>query len=366
MLQGNNTLCKLTDAQGTKEYKIGDIEKYGFTGGKVYTTGIVKHTFVEALVEGQLSIYKENDYLFHFKSISKNITYSLNNRGLSNGIEGVNLRDNGKWKNYLNFLVSDCGKKLDANRINFTQNNLTKFVKEYNTCVNSDFQENNITLPSTTFHFMGVLGVANGRSNIHANKYSSYMKAGPFGGLLLEFSKPRLSEKISLNIGFLLERNQFKGEILQITLLGNLEDKTDYNYLNLEFPVVVNFQLATKPKISFLGGMQYERMISNFNRQVIRDLLLASNYSDKTDLIPLYHEEFKNSFTIPKEQFGYQFGVRVDKIIKGEKIGILIKYKSSDSLSKFTVGADPEIDWNWKLPYHNLNKILQVAVTYTF
>jgi hypothetical protein len=238
--------------------KITEVDKY-------FSAEIRDGFFVEALIDGALSLYKFNE-IFYLKKEGE--VFTLESKA-ENDLVGSNKDD--KWKGVVSYLISDCLNETKINLLGFHQKDLAILISRYNEC-----RESNLTIfkeekPWSVFHY-GINAalinstiktkwyrIANGESFEHVSE--SYTSLDPVVGFTGLFSIPRISE----NYSFQLEINYLKSRYTKLFSKTRAQQTTYYdteiNLTTIDVPVYINYSYAFR-NISFFAhaGVEY-----NFN-----------------------------------------------------------------------------------------------------
>jgi hypothetical protein len=237
-----------------KNYSPKDILGYGYHDNELFTSKYIEDKkynetyFIENLILGRLSLYKLFDEYF----VSKGDNFArLDNDKVILTKEGVNYESkNKRYINVLKYLIADCNLFRDNMlEINYSQIKLVNLLKIYNKCANSEaiiYKKNKDWFKTSFGGFLGVSNTSlkNERENYNApfldnlNTTSSYITYGAF----IEFSFPRIIEKISLYTGIIF--NSFDYYNYEIINNNLLENKGNIKQLNI--PIAIRYHFTKK------------------------------------------------------------------------------------------------------------------------
>ena len=211
----NNKSCLFRKGSVVTEYKPSQILGYGFTGGRYFTSQIIKGTFVEVLVKGELSLFKSGFDLYvqkinnePLRLESKIIRETVETKVEGERNESVVYREDVRWKGLLSALTSDCIESSNAIQVlKLDEKNLTRFVIDYNLCKGSGYTDYKSKLPWTKFEYGITAGLAVSSIKTKNKPYNFeylddiYQSVNPTFGVQLVVSSPRIYEKIVLETG---------------------------------------------------------------------------------------------------------------------------------------------------------------------
>jgi hypothetical protein len=240
------SFCTFSNAGKEKKYYPGDIKEYGINNGKVYTSQILKDSFVEILMIGNISFYiSEND--FFLKKNTEDLIRLKNVRN-SNIVDAKLIL---RYKGILAYLVSDI---LSKKRSYIFDNDFNEFtvadvIADYNKACNSDGAKVYMKKPKLNVKFGVSAGVS--RSNLKVvNSFYPYGAGNPINqnvyfngtgldlGIRLNLSLPNLSERLSIQPEFHFYKS--------VNMKGgskNVYDYTIISYKNIvsEIPLSVKY-----------------------------------------------------------------------------------------------------------------------------
>ena len=130
-------------SQETHTYKPGELLAYGFLDGQRFETKTITlpdstmHTvFLEALIRGQVSLYKFEQYYWVEKNAVLNVLLDEVREVYINDVRYV--KHTNQHVGTLSTLMFDCAEmRLTVQQAQLNERNLTKLVEDYNRCVGS-------------------------------------------------------------------------------------------------------------------------------------------------------------------------------------------------------------------------------------
>jgi hypothetical protein len=109
VIQKSKKVCRFTNDTGTNEYTPQQIKGFFFDRDKYYTSRIVNDKFLQVLVTGELSLYK--DGAVYYLEKKGNEVLKLAYTEIKDTIDGiVTVREDFTWKGLVNILIYDCIK----------------------------------------------------------------------------------------------------------------------------------------------------------------------------------------------------------------------------------------------------------------
>lgn len=241
-------------------YSPKDILGYGYNDSELFTSKYIEDKkynetyFIENLILGRLSLYKLFDEYF----VSKGDNFArLDSDKVILTKEGVNYESKKKrYINVLKYFIEDCNLLRDnMPEISYSEIKLVNLLKIYNKCANSKaivYKKNKDWFKTSFGGFLGVSNTSlnNERENSNApfldnlNTTSAYITYGAF----IEFSFPRIIEKLSLYTGIIFNSfDYYKYEIISNNLL---ENKGNIKQLNI--PVAIRYHFTEKKNTPYM------------------------------------------------------------------------------------------------------------------
>ncbi len=341
----NSKSCLFKTASGIVEYSPDQIEGYGFINDKYFSSQIIKGIFVEVLVAGDLSLYMSGNDLFVRKTGSE--LYKLESKQIRDtaqvavvgGTDNVvGYREDIRWKGTLSFLTSDCVESSQKiQRMTLNEKELTKFVISYNLCKGSPFTDFKSHKP---WIHLGVGAYAGASLSIlkftekdylHDYLADTYNSWNPSYGLSVEFSSPRVNERIAIQADLFYIKADFYSYVEGHQGLATTYYETNIDISTLAVPVMVKYTFPAGKYSFFLSaGMEFD---TNFDTS---SSLYAEVVSGST--VNSYDGEAVN---ISKNQIGYVGGMGFARSLGKMNLGTVLRYYHSAE-----VRTDHGYDWN--------------------
>lgn len=197
----NSNTCIFKKDDQITYFLPSELEGYGITDYKFFTSGIVKGQFVEFLVQGEISLFRHvNRYI-----VKKDDDIHYLKREV---LESKNIKNSNKWKGVITYLVSDCESinKASISKLSYTEKSLKKIIIKYNNCISEKPQIYKQNKKSIDFTFGASVGV--NYSTINAveiplsKKYLSENRTSinPKIGLGLYVTSPVFTDKFGIEI----------------------------------------------------------------------------------------------------------------------------------------------------------------------
>lgn len=317
-----------------KAYSAEQLKGFGYKNNKYFFSGIVKSSFVEVLVSGYMSLYKFQSYYLVRKDGGKII--KLEDKVSVDGFK-EKVKDNG-WKDDIYYLIYDrfpfnsVPNATDiVNNLRLNDEDLTKFVVQYNNRKQSDFKDFKRSRPWAKVDYGVTAGVVKSSINIKNESSQFYNTANyslksvdPTYGLALELTLPRISENLAIQPEVYFVKAKYS-------------DLVTFNGLNIEYcdtyidlttiavPLSIKYSFP-KNKYSFFvqGGMEYDCNIKSntlFLGEVVNNHVVTTLPEAK-------------AFDVNKTQLGLWGGVGVSKPFGSFKISANIRYCTMSNLSQ--------------------------------
>jgi len=236
------------------EYSAEQLKGFGYENDKAFTSEVLKGSFVEVLVTGDLNLFKSKSGFLIKKGREKNDKLENNE---SEAI--VELKNDNRWRGTLNYLINDCFpngiEKLK--RINFNEENLAGLVIQYNKCKQPDFIDLNKSKPWTKINWGVSIGLV--RSSLHkkSDLYSyiakSYCSMDPTIGLTLEFTYPRFSDRLTFQPEIYLTKSSYSNTVKTVGSHTEFDD-TYIDLTTLSVPLSIKYFFPKKSYSFYLQG----------------------------------------------------------------------------------------------------------------
>lgn len=325
----NYKSCIFIGEQEGREYYPHEIKGFGYNNDKFFASQIIEGSFVEALVIGDISLYKSKDK-YHLKKDTSIYDLESSREEVKIGRK-VYVRESNKWRGIISVLISDCYYNTNdiISTINLNEKSLTNLIVEYNQCKGSAFKEFKTKKPWINYDWGAAVGLA--RSEIQISKYStyylylddSYCSVDPSAGILFTISSPRITEKFA-----------FQGEIHYIksgysSLVVLNQSSTEYydTYIDLttlSMPLSLKYSFPEKKYGLYLqGGINYDYHLNSETKLMTE--IVSGN------VVNTYPE--RSAFKINNNQIGYWAGIGILKSYPEFKAGIGLRYFEMSALN---------------------------------
>lgn len=321
----NYISCLFKGAKATKEYYPKQILGFGYIDDKFFSSQIVKDTFVEALVIGELSLYKSTKKYFLKKDT---LVYTLESKikkvEIDDEIKGI---ESSKWRGITKILIGDCLENpfKVISKITLSDKSLVKLIIDYNKCKGVEIVEFKANKPWTKVDFGVSVGIV--KSEIFHSPSGSYYvwntalddyysTYAPSFGLVTEISSPRLNERISTQVGINFMKSSFSSTT---KVNANNTYKSYIDLSTLSIPISVHYNLPVKGLIfDFQGGV-------NFDYQLNSEAIVLREGDQEYSFEP---------FQIGDFQFGFWLGIGIEKYFGKTKIGIALRRFNMSELTE--------------------------------
>lgn len=322
------------------EYKPVQLLGYGYLNDRYYTSQIKDSTFVETLVEGDLSLYKYDTYYLLRSPAGEILKLEKNTLRIAEDGK-AEMKEDARWKGIISYLISDCNTDSQINQnLYFDEKSITKLVTGYNKCKGSEFTVYKVNKPWTKLG----LGLTTGltQSTINSRKLSSllvymadsYNSFDPTIGIFFELSAPRVSERFSLQTEVHFSKASFSSLVV-------LPDwgYTDYHHTYIELstlsvPLSVKYFLpGNKFSLFFEAGLNYDYNFKKHNTKHIFERVTNNNVYTAESQVEMLFES----------QTGFLAGMGILKSFNRIKCGATIRYNKSTDLGSY-LGVDSTIN----------------------
>ncbi|MGE0930271.1 hypothetical protein [Peijinzhouia sedimentorum] len=330
----NYSSCTFKNDRGEVEYSPNQIVGFGYSNDKFFVSEIQDDSFVEALVIGELSLYKSK-FKFHLKKDDKIYTLESNNEFISVDRTFIK-RERNNWKGIIAYLVSDCLTDISdiITNLRFDERSITKLVIKYNNCKGSSFKAFKINKPWIRLEYGIVAGLAESTVQVEhdVRDYSyleeSYTSIDPTIGLVFSMTYPRLTEKIAFQIGVNHISSNYKGLVVvnRPTITSPLEYHTTYlSTERLIFPLSLKYSFH-ESKFGFYlqGGGNY---IYQLNYSTLH---LYESVRD--NIVTTGNESI--AFEVRKRQMGYWGEIGSQKAFNNFSGSLGIRYNFLSNISQ--------------------------------
>ena len=326
--------CLFKGEEDIVRYAPKEITGFGFyeDEDRYFSSQIIEGVFVEALIIGDISLYKTPENFLLTKSGKQ---YPIDPKDQKIGAYGMEkIKKDTKWKGVIAYLISDCLKDVErfTEKLMPHEKPLTNLVSKYNNCKGNSqiiYKADRKWLETKIGLY---LGLSNSDINI-TDKPNSFeylpnilSSIDPTGGISINLSSPRLSRRISFETG------------LGITLSKYTFSSYDQNKYNTDF----YYYYDTYVKLSTISvpiSINYSMPFKKYRLQLQIggniDSNLENKYSIKKTTIS---DDIKSTDNISKEikiidhfRVGAFVGLELFRDFEKFEGGISLRYKSDES-----------------------------------
>lgn len=327
----NYKSCIFKDAQHDIEYFPNQIKGFGYIyNDKFFISQIIEGTFVEALVLGEISLFKfKGQYYIKKGTTLYNLESNVEEVKDNNGVT-AEIRDNSRWRGILAYLISDCipNSSKHVSTISRGERSLIPLIAKYHTCKGTTFTEFKTSKPWTKFEFGVTSGVSISNARTTGNAVfldKSYLSVDPTIGLLLSGSFPRTSERIALQAELHIFHSSYSSKVdFEYPIRGYSTSSFEMTTLTLPFSLKYIFP---ERKFGFYlqGGIHYDHNVRTNSSTRVTEI-----YEDHESLI--YEGK---AFSISKGIMGYWCGMGIQRSIIGYRASIAVRYYFTSLFEEF-------------------------------
>lgn len=327
----NFKACKFKKDNEVTKYAPQELLGYGFINDKTFISGIVPDAFVEVLVKGYLSLYRHNTD-FILKKEGEKMQRMV--RFITRKVYGQDFVDEDKrWRGILSHMMVDCKVVTETpNRYRFSEKYFTKVTREYNECKGSAYKVYKVgkVWNKVKFGFKGGMDHTWLKADTGHPELDYFPKSmtssAPFVSFYLEYSSPRLSDKLSVISEVFITKADISA-IREKVAPGGYSVKHDVNFQfsKIGFPLAIKYRIP-KEKIEYYGlvGPSFEYNFGTSYKRIREHLSYKSEY---------------DNLNIPRMQFGAFVGLGLTRSFKTFNAGLEMKYYRLTPLSQ-TQGLD--------------------------
>ena len=333
--------CRFKKEDQVTEYSPLQIKGYGFLNDEAYSSTIIDGSFVEILVKGKLNLYRQGPKFYVQKEGEKP-------QVLERKVETI-IKDNktyqresDAWKGVMIYLTSDCLKNatnLLAN-MHVTERDLTQIVIKYNKCQGTNLTVYKEDKPWTKLIIGAAIGATYtaAKTTYHMDMYSymkdRYTSIDPTVGLVLDFSSPRIMEKLSLQPEVYFTKSSYTGSVVLNTIASTEYHDTQIDLTTISIPVSLKYSLPKREYSGYLqGGFNFD-----YHIKAATNLHTEKAWRDNT----VTTTESK-AFDVNKKQGGFWGGIGFLKTFTHFDGSLNIRYFHMLKLSQ-TAGIDMNRD----------------------
>ena len=320
---GNEKIIRFRRENTIKEFTPSQLPGYGFNDGKYFTSRVLENSFVEALIVGELNLYKHDQGYFIQKSGGE--IHKLESPKVAVQDAGIRKsKEDTRWKGIVAYLTTDCEQSEQLlQKLSLNELSLVNFVISYHKCREAAYTD--FKAGKSLFR-MGVgLTAGLAQSFIKVEKEMNqfghlkdlYSSVDPFCGLVFEASFPRLGERVALQTEFLLIKSNYWSYLIM-----DLPHSRDYHtatidVTSLSVPVLLKYSLTGNRIPLFLQlGISYD------NHFKFKSVLISEReYPDNTRSVIEGRE-----LVLRNRQIGFIGGVGVGKSFNKFKGVLALRY----------------------------------------
>jgi len=333
----NYRSCLFKEAlSGNKvEYLPGDILGFGYEGFKKFEANIIDSAFVEVLVRGKLSLYRNNIDFFLKKGGEVITLEELEKEIIINGEKRI-VEDQ-KWKRLVDFTIQDCLPNSDeiASRISYNEKSLSDLVESYNACSGEYYTVYKEKRPWTKVSIGVGMGLMDSKlmfrkevlNFYYLNK--DYKSIDPAFGLVLSFGIPRVSDKLFLEMEAYYRKANYSSHFLIDRSM--LEEHWTYiDYTNIAIPISLKYILLPMKNYSIFlqGGFNYDYHLSSQTKRTMK----STNGDD------INYYEYEDLFEVYKSLFGVWGGIGVKREFKQVELSSSIRFIKNSYYNEYNTG----------------------------
>lgn len=339
----NRKLCRFRGENGLTEYTPAQLDGYRFINDRYYSSGIIQGVFVEVLVTGRLSLYRDGYDFYIQKEADSLVCLESKERRetiVDRGVEKVVLNKDLRWKGILAELTSDCRDIYSIlSKIDLTEKDLTEFAIEYNLCSGSGFQEFKGKKKWIKIDFGANAGLSVSRMNVAGKSYSfnylddNYYTVNPVCGLDLIFTSSRINERIALKTGLYYSSSSFHSLVV-FDKLGYKEYNDSYfKFSSLTIPLMIRYTFPINVfSFYFNAGVDFRAWVKADSE--------GSTESVSGNVVEISERPPISFFSHPSGVLG---GIGVLRSFNHFSVGLDLKYDRSfrlNSVSGFAANTD--------------------------
>jgi hypothetical protein len=339
--------CRFRKGSETQVYTPYQILGYGFRNERYFSSQIIIGSFVEVLIDGELSLFKSG-YDFYVQKTggevvkieSKKILDTLEVETARGKEEVVGFRDDLRWKGMLSILTTDCPAiYMMIQKMKLEEKDLTKFAVKYNLCKSSPYRDFKSGKPWIRFGFGVSAGMA--LSNLkfsnqdyeHSYLAESYQSSDPTFGLSFEVSSPRINERIALQTELSYIKTSYYSNVI-VPRKNQTEAyfETYFDFSTLAVPVIAKYTFTREKYSLFMGaGAEF-------------DFTLNANYRLNTEIVEGNTVDSYESDLMDVKMFpmGIVGEIGLTRVIGKMSIGTILKYYETGLLRK-NLGNDSDL-----------------------
>jgi hypothetical protein len=325
----NYESCIFKGEQGEIEYYPNQIVGFGYNNDKFFSSQIVEGSFVEVLVDGDISLYRSRDK-YHIKKDTS--FFDLESIIEEFEIDGkIGTKETSPWRGILTYIISDCLQNPSGHTssIGLDEKNLTRLIVKYNKCKGTEFKELKASKPWTKFDFGATLGISRSQittdgSGSFSYLDDSYSSIDPSIGIIIAISSPRITEKVAFQ-GELHFMKSSYSSLVKLEGSSTQYHDTFIDLTTLSVPISLKYSFPEKKYGFYLqGGINYDYHLSSSTR-----LLSEQVNGNIVNTFPA-----SSAFEINNNQIGYWGGIGILKSYEKFRGSVVIRYFQMSALNK--------------------------------
>ncbi len=266
-----------------QKYNPTQLLGYGFKDGKKYSSEIVKSSFVEILLIGEVSLYRLGG-VYYLKSNQKGVI-ELSEGTVQLARDNGYKRKNKQWKGMLLNYISDCEITAEeVQEINLNEAELILIIKKYNTCRGSNFEEVKESIPKLKVGFGMYAGVRSSTlevfndENLAGLLNNNYTSKDQVIGISASFLFPRLSNRSHFEAELRYTTSQYSSFVSDERPGFIIEQYEPVHNIDLvQLPVSFRYYLLrSKTSIFIQPGISFHFVV-NSSSQILFDRITQSS-----------------------------------------------------------------------------------------
>jgi len=325
----NYESCIFRDQEGETIYAPNQIAGFGYDNDRFFTSQIIDETFVEALVVGELSLYRSKDK-FHLKKDNNIFDLESIIEEIRQG--GKILKtEKGRWKGIISYLIRDCLPHPEdlVSTVELSERSLTKLIVKHNKCKGGRYIEFKANKPWAKIELGVKAGLTSAKIQTQDNlSYflyldDSYMTIAPTIGAQLTISSPRITEDFAFESELHFSRSNYSS-LVKISKTSVIYHDTYITLNTISLPLSLKYLFPEK-RYSFYvqAGVNFDYNLSSKTR------LLTERVSGMVVETDIEHQ----AFIINSKQIGYWGGVGIHRSFAKLKAAITVRYFEMSNLS---------------------------------
>jgi hypothetical protein len=316
----NYISCLFKKDEAIKEYTPAQLLAFGYDNDSFYRSGIIPEKFVEVLVDGDLSLYRFNN--FYVQKSGDAIT-RLEETMDSVIVQGETMmRKNTKWKGIISYFITDCHPGTAAiNSLTLTERKLIPIVTQYNECKKTSFRVYKKTKKPTTAEVALSAGISHSTVSVNPNSLvpalaDKYNVSAPTIGIILTLSSPRMSDRMAFQAEVHFSKYKFS-ELRIRTPTGYVQyDSSSIDLTTLSFPIGARYLIANRrTSLYALASINYDMHLKTETR-----------YHRETYSGNFYTTDDGKLFDVNKNQIGLGGGLMLARTFGPIRTSLIARY----------------------------------------